>query len=96
MKNNRRDFLKLTGLTGISLVGKVSNSWKVENHKILMDVDIPANTRATIYLPAANADSISESGKKLSEVKGIKIDEAKDGYVEVETGSGEYHFIIDQ
>ena len=63
--------------------GKVSNSWKVENHKILMDVAIPANTKATIYLPAANADKRQESGKKLSEVKGIKIDEAKDGYVEV-------------
>ncbi|MDE3184406.1 MAG: family 78 glycoside hydrolase catalytic domain [Bacteroidota bacterium] len=76
--------------------GKVSNSWKVENHKILMDVDIPANTKATIYLPAANADNVQESGKKLSEVKGIKINKAKDGYVEVETGSGEYHFIIEQ
>jgi alpha-L-rhamnosidase len=76
--------------------GKVSNSWKVESDKILMDVDIPANTKATIYLPTANADRISESGKKLSELKGIKINEAKDGYVEVETGSGEYHFIINQ
>lgn len=32
----------------------------------------------------------------ISEVKGITINNAKDGYVEVETGSGEYHFIIQQ
>jgi len=76
--------------------GKVSNSWKVEGDKILMDVQIPPNTNATIYLPTANADKISESGKKLSEVKGVTFKEAKDGYVKVDTGSGEYHFIIEQ
>ncbi len=76
--------------------GKVSNSWKVENQKIVMDVDIPANTKATIYLPAVNADNISESGKKLSELKDIKINEAKDGYVEVDVGSGAYHFTIEK
>lgn len=76
--------------------GKVSNSWKIENHRILMDVAIPTNTRATIYLPATNAGDISESGKTLSEVKGFSIKDGKDGYVIIDTGSGEYHFIIQQ
>ncbi len=76
--------------------GKVSNSWKIENHRIVMDVAIPANTRATIYLPATNAGDISESGNTLSAVKGFSIKDAKDGYVIIDTGSGEYHFIIQQ
>ncbi|HSN07517.1 MAG TPA: family 78 glycoside hydrolase catalytic domain, partial [Hanamia sp.] len=76
--------------------GTVSNSWKIENGKILMDVIIPANTKASVYLPAASADSIIESGKKLSAIKEITIKGAKDGYVKVDTGSGEYHFIINQ
>jgi len=76
--------------------GKVSSSWKIENNKILMDVKIPANTTATIYLPAANAGKIAESRNVLSAVKGIKINESKDGYVPVNAGSGEYHFVIQQ
>lgn len=76
--------------------GKVSNSWKIKNHRIVMDVAIPANTRATIYLPATNAGDISESGNTLSAVKGFSIKDAKDGYVIIDTGSGEYHFIIQQ
>jgi alpha-L-rhamnosidase len=74
--------------------GKVSNSWKIEDGKILMDVMIPANTKATISLPAANADKISESGNALSAVKSIAVQEATNGYVVVNAGSGEYHFTI--
>ncbi len=76
--------------------GKVSNSWKIENHKILMDVAIPPNTNATIYLPSGDVEKIREGGKSLTAVKEITIGETKDGYVEISTGSGDYHFSIDQ
>ncbi|KAA9035645.1 Bacterial alpha-L-rhamnosidase [Ginsengibacter hankyongi] len=74
--------------------GKVSNSWKIENHKILMDVEIPANTKATVFVPAESADAIKESGNVLSQVLGIKLKNSKDGYVALELGSGTYHFEI--
>ncbi|MGN6246888.1 MAG: family 78 glycoside hydrolase catalytic domain [Ginsengibacter sp.] len=72
--------------------GKLSNSWKIENGKIEMDVVIPANTKATIFLPTANVSSITESGKPLSALKEISIKGNEDGYVVVNIGSGEYHF----
>jgi alpha-L-rhamnosidase len=72
--------------------GKLSNSWKVENDRILMDVEIPANTTATVYIPAANADAVTESGKPLSSLSDIKIAGSKDGYVALQLGSGIYHF----
>ncbi len=72
--------------------GKVANSWKVENGKLLMEVEIPANTTATIFLPAKNAEGIKESGKELSQVNDIKVKGAEDGYVVMELGSGVYHF----
>jgi len=31
--------------------GKIKSSWKVENGKVQLDVEIPANTKATIYVP---------------------------------------------
>ena len=76
--------------------GKVSNSWKIENHTLSMEVTIPPNTRATIFLPAANPGEVRESGNALSGVKGITIRETKGGYVIVDTGSGQYHFTISQ
>jgi alpha-L-rhamnosidase len=72
--------------------GKVSNSWKIDNDRVLMDVEIPANTTATVYIPAANADAVTESAIKLSSINEIKVTGIEDGYVVVQLGSGVYHF----
>ncbi len=71
--------------------GTVSNSWKIDSNQFIMDIEIPANTRATVFIPASNAAAIIESGKPLS-IQNIKVDATQDSYVEVEVGSGKYHF----
>jgi alpha-L-rhamnosidase len=73
--------------------GTVSNSWKIEGDKISMDVEIPANTTATVYIPASNADDITEGGKKLSSINDMKISGNEGGYVVLNFGSGIYHFV---
>lgn len=80
------------GLTNVSAsldtyYGKISNTWKVENDKLSMDVEVPPNTRATVYVPADNKDSVYENGAVVSNIKGFE-----DGYVVLELGSGSYHF----
>jgi len=72
--------------------GTVSSGWKIDADKILMDVTIPANTTATIYLPGSNAGAVMESGKALS--ADIKVNDVENGYVVVNVGSGEYHFEV--
>jgi alpha-L-rhamnosidase len=74
--------------------GKVSNSWKVQNDSLKMDVEIPANTTATVYIPANDANSIKESGRSLSQINGLKVTGKEDNYIVVEVGSGVYHFAV--
>ncbi len=74
--------------------GTVSSGWKIENDKLLMDVEIPANTTATVYVPAANADTITESGKAVSTLTDVKVSGTQDGYVLLQVGSGKYHFAV--
>ena len=74
--------------------GKVSNSWKIQNGNLLMDVKIPANTTATVFIPATKGDAVTESGKILSQVNDIKVKSSEDGYVVMELGSGTYHFVV--
>ena len=74
--------------------GKVSSGWKVENDKIIMDVEIPANTTATVFVPASNASAITENGKALSSVDGVKVSGTEQGYVVLQIGSGIYHFTV--
>jgi len=71
--------------------GEAGNSWKIENGQLLMDVEIPANTTATVYIPASNADAVKESGKALAAAN-IKVTGTEDGYVVMQLGSGKYAF----
>jgi alpha-L-rhamnosidase len=76
--------------------GRLSSSWRTEGNYIQMVIEIPANTKATIYIPAKGIDAISEDGKPLSAIPGLTVGTAENGYVKVETGSGVYHFTINK
>ena len=76
--------------------GIVSSHWKIENGILQMHVEIPANTKATIYIPAVSKNKIYETGTLVSEINGIKILGRKNGYEVLQTGSGKYDFSIKQ
>ncbi|MEO7766266.1 MAG: family 78 glycoside hydrolase catalytic domain, partial [Ferruginibacter sp.] len=75
--------------------GLVSAHWKTDNGATSLDVKVPANTTATIYIPAGEGMALKESGTILSEVKNLSVKGKEDGYTIVETGSGTYHFTVD-
>ncbi len=72
--------------------GTLSSKWKVEPDRILFDIVIPANTTSTVFIPAINADDVTEGDKALSQVPGIKVLPVEEGYVALEVGSGSFHF----
>ena len=76
--------------------GTLSSGWKVDNDTVEMDVDIPVNTTATVYVPAKDEASVSESNKPVSVSKDIQVTGTEDGYVVLTMGSGKYHFIAKQ
>lgn len=75
--------------------GKVSSHWKIESGQVGLEVEIPVNTTATIYLPTDKADSIKENGILISTMQSaIKIKEKNSKYVIVSVGSGKYNFTL--
>jgi alpha-L-rhamnosidase len=72
--------------------GQLSNEWKINNDEITMNVEVPGNTIADVFVPAANAANVSESGRPLSSTSDIKVVGSADGYVQLQLGSGVYHF----
>jgi alpha-L-rhamnosidase len=76
--------------------GTVSNAWKRENGTLKMDLEIPVNTKATVYLPAGSPDLITEGGKPVTQVPGIKTGGTENGWVFLDLGSGQYHFRIQE
>jgi alpha-L-rhamnosidase len=74
--------------------GKVSSHWKADDDNFSLDVEIPVNTTATVYIPIKNSnDVISESGVPVATAPGIKMAAPETGYMVVNVGSGNYHFL---
>jgi alpha-L-rhamnosidase len=72
--------------------GKATSGWKVEGNKIILDIEIPANTKATVLIPVSNAEMVKENGMPLS--KDIQVTSGEDGSIGLKIGSGKYHFEI--
>ncbi|MEO6844257.1 MAG: alpha-L-rhamnosidase N-terminal domain-containing protein, partial [Ginsengibacter sp.] len=73
--------------------GKIVSSWKYENENFSLHVEIPVNSKAVIYLPAANMNDINESGVTLKKVKEIKLLKIDGDFVVLEVESGSYNFV---
>jgi alpha-L-rhamnosidase len=72
--------------------GKVSSSWSVQGKSIALDVTVPANTKATIFIPANSVEGITEGNLLLSQSKNITINGTKTDMAEADAGNGKYLF----
>ena len=76
-----------------SINGRIVSNWAIEGGKFTMDVTIPVNTTATVYVPAKDATSVTESGNPADKAAGIKFLKQENGCAIYEVSSGTYHFI---
>jgi alpha-L-rhamnosidase len=72
--------------------GRIASNWKREGEKLTMDVTIPPNSTATVFVPAKDAASVTESGKPAAEAKGVKFLRMENGAAIYAVGSGNYQF----
>ncbi|MFI5192843.1 MAG: alpha-L-rhamnosidase C-terminal domain-containing protein, partial [Chitinophagales bacterium] len=72
--------------------GLVSSHWKMNGSQFQLDVQIPPNTSASIYLPTTDAKSVMEDGKPIAGMQEVGVKENQERYQLVERGSGKYQF----
>ena len=75
-----------------SIHGRIVSNWNREGDKLTMDVTIPINTTATVYVPAKNASGVTESGKPAAKVEGVKFLKMENNAAIYAVGSGTYRF----
>ncbi len=75
-----------------SMYGKVASSWELKDGKMTLRVEVPANTTATVRLPKAKLEQVTESEKTLQSSPGISGARQSDDAVFAEAGSGNYVF----
>ncbi len=75
-----------------SIRGKITSRWKRTPEGFELETTLPANTTARVFLPAAEGATLTEGGKPLDTVEGIKRVGREGGYAVLEVGSGTYRF----
>jgi alpha-L-rhamnosidase len=80
-----------------SLRGLIASSWSLKDGTCTLDVTLPANTTATVYVPAANAAAVQESGQPAAgrfaaPAEGVKWLRAEGPEAVFEVQSGVYRF----
>ncbi len=78
--------------TFISMYGEIKSGWKIDDSGVFVyQVEVPANTTATVTLPAAFAGSLKVNSEPLNDELKSKVIQDDDNLV-LEIGSGEYEF----
>ncbi|MFS2188055.1 family 78 glycoside hydrolase catalytic domain [Mucilaginibacter sp. Mucisp84] len=73
--------------------GNISSSWEKGRGQFKLEVSIPANTTASIFLPVKNNATIMVDGQNIKTRHDIKFVGYHDGKAEIKSGSGNYTFI---
>jgi hypothetical protein len=74
--------------------GTVNSEWKKGAGAFTLNVKIPVNTTAVVYLPASAQNNISANNLPLNQLKGAKFLGYKDRKAMVKIGSGNYKFLV--
>jgi alpha-L-rhamnosidase len=76
-----------------SIHGRIACEWRIEGSWITVDITVPANTTATVYVPTSDADSVTEGGGPAEDAVGVRFVEALDGTAGYRVGAGRYKFM---
>jgi hypothetical protein len=78
-----------------SLRGEITCRWERDGGKFKLRFTIPANSTATVYLPAAQEAKDTEGGKPAADSEGVKFLHREEGRNVYTVESGSYEFVSD-
>ena len=75
-----------------SIRGRIVSDWKCDGNKFTLAVTIPANTTATVFVPASGPEVVTESGRPASQSAGVTRLRSEPAAVVYHVDSGSYTF----
>jgi hypothetical protein len=76
----------------LSPYGKIVSDWKLTKDELTLNVEVPANSSATVFVPTDDPASVTESGRPVEQSPGVRAVQCADGATAYEVGSGRYTF----
>ena len=84
--------LTYANTTSGSPYGNMVSNWSRNGRTGTFEIEVPPNTTARLFLPAASIDGIRESGKPVAQASGVKHLGAEEGCQVIGLDSGGYKF----
>lgn len=85
--------LKWVKVSYNSVRGRIATTWKRDGNQLALEVTIPANTVATVHVPAEDKGSVRESGKPAAQVEGLRFLRMEGGAAVFTVPSGAWRFV---
>ncbi len=76
-----------------SIHGTIVSNWSIDNAALRVDATVPSGTTATLQLPSAAPDSVTEGGHPAARAAGVKDSGTERGKAIFELASGSYQFV---
>jgi alpha-L-rhamnosidase len=70
--------------------GRIVSNWKRDGSRLTMEVAVPVNSTANVYVPVDNPKTVSVDRESLMSAKQAEFLRVKDGYSIVRLASGRY------
>jgi len=76
-----------------SMHGEIRSRWMNNNGTFQWFVTVPANTQATVWLPARDPWEVRESGQVATRSEGVTLIGFQSGFAKFRIGGGDYEFV---
>lgn len=76
-----------------SIHGKIVSDWRIKGSTFTLNVTIPANTTATVYVPAEDIESVTEGGRPAAKAGAVSLLRMENNRAVFAVGSGQYRFV---
>ena len=85
------------GLTNVaadiqSVYGRIGSAWQVRDGTFTWQITVPANTSATVYVPAADGADVREGDGTAEQASGVRFLRREGNAAVYEVGAGTYQF----
>lgn len=88
--------LKWVESTYNSIRGRIVSNWRRERNRLRLEVQIPVNAVAEVYVPAKNSSNITEGGSLLGQAPGVEVVASPKNETICRIGSGRYFFEVSE
>jgi len=87
--------LKWAKTSYVSVHGLISSEWTRDGNHLVLNVTIPVNTTAAVYLPVSEGSMIEESNQIIGSANGVSLISRDNEIAVLEIVSGTYRFTVD-